>query len=398
MTGTKLPYLRELTSACRRARGCSTTAAGSARDGLLLLEAGYRVEFADFDNPSIEYLRWRLEQRGLNAPIHDLDEGVPGRLRRRVRVRRDRARRRPVRVPRRDGAARAPGLVNFLEPEPGDQDLHHELPIRDLLALRRRPRAAPLRAAAPALAPRPLRAERAGRPARVLHRVRMRRATPALPNALLEQREHSWYHVMELADGEVTDGWFDLRPYVKHYGIPERLDGMRVLEIGTWDGFWAFELERRGAAEVVALDLDDEADLDWPARRRPKEFPDVRRGDGFRLAKEIRGSKAERVNCSVYHATPEELGTFDLVFCGSVLIHLRDQLLALERMANLCTGQLILAEEYDKLASLAALQRVALHGRQRPGGRLLAPVAADLAQDAVVAPASTASSRRARST
>src|SRR3954451_24031704 len=170
---------------------------------------------------------------------------------------------------------------------------------------------------------------------------------------LLERaRTHSWYHVMELAPGEVTDGWFDLRPFIHHYGIPERLDGLRVLEVGTWDGFWAFELERRGAAEVVALDLDDEADLDWPPRRRAAPLPEGRRGDCFRLAKEIRGSKAERVNCSIYHATPEELGTFALVFCGSVLIHLRDQLLALERMANLCSGQLILAEEYDKLASL----------------------------------------------
>jgi tRNA (mo5U34)-methyltransferase len=85
-----------------------------------------------------------------------------------------------------------------------------------------------------------------------------------IDTALLEQvNSRSWYHVMELGDGQVTDGWFDMRPYVKHYGIPERLDGMRVLEIGTWDGFWAFELERRGAAEVIALDLDDEADLDW---------------------------------------------------------------------------------------------------------------------------------------
>ena len=27
------------------------------------LEAGYGVEFADFDNPSTKYLRWRLAQR-----------------------------------------------------------------------------------------------------------------------------------------------------------------------------------------------------------------------------------------------------------------------------------------------------------------------------------------------
>src|SRR5919106_586080 len=162
-----------------------------------------------------------------------------------------------------------------------------------------------------------------------------------------------WYHTMELAPGHVTEGMFDLRPYVSEYGLPERMDGMRALDVGTWDGFWAFEMERRGA-EVVALDLDDERDLDWPPRRRPEVFPEHKRGQGFRLAKELFGSNVERVNQSIYHATPEELGTFDLVFCGSVLIHLRDQLLALERIAGLCRdgGFFISAEEYDRLSNL----------------------------------------------
>ena len=40
------------------------------------------------------------------------------------------------------------------------------------------------------------------------------------------------------------------------------------------------------------------------------------------------------------------------MFCGVVLVHLRDQLLALERLAGLCRGRLILAEEYDRLTSL----------------------------------------------
>jgi tRNA (mo5U34)-methyltransferase len=161
----------------------------------------------------------------------------------------------------------------------------------------------------------------------------------------------SWYHTIELAPGVTTNGWFDLRPIMESYGLPERLDGMRALDVGTWDGFWAFEMERRGA-EVVALDLDDERDLDYPPRRRPTEFPDTPRGEGFRMAREILDSKVERVNLSIYDATPEEIGTFDLVFCGSVLIHLRDQLLALERIAGLCTGTFISAEEYDRLASL----------------------------------------------
>lgn len=170
---------------------------------------------------------------------------------------------------------------------------------------------------------------------------------------LRRARERSWYHTLELAPDLVTEGWFDLRPYVPRYGLPERMDGMRALEVGTWDGFWAFEMERRGA-EVVALDLDYERDLDWPARRRPATFTPEPRGDGFRLAKEILGSSVERVNRSVYQATPDELGTFDLVFCGSVLIHLRDQLLALERIAALVKpgGTFVCAEEYDRLGGL----------------------------------------------
>ena len=161
----------------------------------------------------------------------------------------------------------------------------------------------------------------------------------------------TWYHTLELPDGTVTRGIFDLRPYVHHYGLPDRMDGMRALEVGTWDGFWAFEMERRGAT-VVALDLDDEADLDWPVRRRPQQFPPEPRGAGFRRAHELLGSSVERRVLSVYDATPEELGTFDLVFCGSVLLHLRDQVLALERIAALCDGMFISAEEYDRRLQL----------------------------------------------
>jgi tRNA (mo5U34)-methyltransferase len=140
--------------------------------------------------------------------------------------------------------------------------------------------------------------------------------------------------------------------------LPDRLDGLRALDVGTWDGFWAFELERRGA-EVVAIDVDEEHEYDWPPRRRPQAFSPIDRGRGFRTAKQLLGSKVERVSCNVYEATPERLGTFDLVFCGSVLMHVRDQLLALERIASVCTDRLVLAEEYDRLTSLvpAAISR-----------------------------------------
>ncbi|MEX2194882.1 MAG: methyltransferase domain-containing protein [Thermoleophilaceae bacterium] len=133
MTGTKLPYLRELTRRLEPGARILDYGCGIGSDGLLLLEAGYRVEFADFDNPSATYLRWRLEHRGLDAPVHDLDKDVPGgfdasyafdviehvpdpyaflaEMERRARL----------------------VEVNFLEPEPDDQDLHHDLPVKDLV-------------------------------------------------------------------------------------------------------------------------------------------------------------------------------------------------------------------------------------------------------------------------
>src|SRR4051794_33125236 len=63
MSGTKLPYLEVFTQRVPAGSRVLDYGCGIGSDGLLLLEAGYRVEFADFANPSTEYLRWRLKHR-----------------------------------------------------------------------------------------------------------------------------------------------------------------------------------------------------------------------------------------------------------------------------------------------------------------------------------------------
>jgi SAM-dependent methyltransferase len=75
MTGTKDEYRRAVAAAVPSGARLLDVGCGIGSDGLALLEAGYRVEFADFDNPSTRYLRWRLERRGLDAVVHDLDAG-----------------------------------------------------------------------------------------------------------------------------------------------------------------------------------------------------------------------------------------------------------------------------------------------------------------------------------
>jgi len=159
----------------------------------------------------------------------------------------------------------------------------------------------------------------------------------AVEDAHAALRENpTWYHSIELAPGVVTPGHVDLRRVAEKV-LPGDLHGKRALDVGTFDGFWAFELERRGA-EVVALDVERLEDNEWPpisrqrlARERERWELDL--GRGFRLAAEALGSNARRVVCDVYELTPEAIGgRVDLVFAGAILLHLRDPVAALERI------------------------------------------------------------------
>ena len=167
-----------------------------------------------------------------------------------------------------------------------------------------------------------------------------------------------WYHTLQLAPGVVTPGEFDLRDSVDALPWPE-VRGTRCLDVATFDGFYAFELERRGAAEVVAIDLDDAADLDWLPRQVPAGFARGQQpiGVGFRVAAEARGSQVRRVSCSVYDLDPDELGTFDVVVCGALLQHLRDPHLALQAMRRVCRGALLSVELVDETTSLLLPRR-----------------------------------------
>jgi tRNA (mo5U34)-methyltransferase len=135
--------------------------------------------------------------------------------------------------------------------------------------------------------------------------------------------EQYWFHKMDLGHGIVTGGWsepaVDKLPF---YGLPEDMSGARVLDIGCAEGFFTFEAERRGAAEVVAID----------------SFPDsVRR---FNLVRDVLGMKSQAYLTNVYDLSEKTFGTFDVVMYFGVSYHLRHPLLALEKIFEVCTGTL----------------------------------------------------------
>jgi tRNA (mo5U34)-methyltransferase len=136
-----------------------------------------------------------------------------------------------------------------------------------------------------------------------------------------------WYHSLQLPSGEVIEGIQTLPQLcnrIAQFPLPQDLTGKRVLDIGAWDGWFSFEMERRGA-RVLAIDN---------ARRTR-----------FLKARELLGSRVEYQIADICRATARDLGRFDIVLFFGVLYHLKHPMHALETVCDLSTD-LALVESY----------------------------------------------------
>ncbi len=153
-----------------------------------------------------------------------------------------------------------------------------------------------------------------------------------------------WWHTIELEPGLVTPGSWDLRPTAARMPWPPSLAGLRCLDVGTMDGYWAFEMERRGAAEVVATDL---------AGR-----------ETFRLAADRLGSRVTYFDCDVYDLPSAGLEPFDLIVLGYVLQMVPDPLRALESVRRVCRGKVIVLDTVSLPLSLLPSPLARLNARR----------------------------------
>jgi tRNA (mo5U34)-methyltransferase len=151
-----------------------------------------------------------------------------------------------------------------------------------------------------------------------------------------------WFHTIDLGHGIVTDGRDESPRKLDWIALPRDLRGRTVLDVGAWDGFFSFECERRGADRVVALD--------GPAWREPAWGPDgFGTRAGFELARRALGSSVEDVELELEDISPSTVGRFDVVLFLGVLYHLKHPWVALERVASVCDGLLILETHADLL-------------------------------------------------
>ena len=140
-----------------------------------------------------------------------------------------------------------------------------------------------------------------------------------------------WFHQMDLGNGIVTPGVYDPRARLSAMHIPEDLTGKTVLDIGTWDGFYAFEAERRGAARVLATDS-----FVWQGRTWGSKA-------GFELARKALGSHVEDLEIDILDISPHTVEPADAVFFLGVLYHMRYPLRALENVFSV-TKELAIIE------------------------------------------------------
>ncbi len=150
-----------------------------------------------------------------------------------------------------------------------------------------------------------------------MQRARNFETTEGIGKLIDQMGKLGWYHSIELNDGSVIPGIqtiAQLKERIGRYPIPQDLRGKRVLDIGCWDGWFSFEMERRGAT-VVAVDSA--------------------RQETFFEAKRLLNSKVEYIVEDICYLTPRDVGYFDIVLFFGVLYHLKHPLLALERVCEL---------------------------------------------------------------
>jgi tRNA (mo5U34)-methyltransferase len=146
-----------------------------------------------------------------------------------------------------------------------------------------------------------------------------------------------WWHTIDLGNGIVTPGVDPTPARLRQIHFPQDLTDKTMLDIGAWDGFFSFEAERRGARRVLATDSFCWGGGGWGNKA------------GFELARRALDSRVDDLKIDPLDLAPETVGTFDLVLFLGVLYHMRHPLLALERVASVTRGQLILQTQVDLL-------------------------------------------------
>lgn len=160
-----------------------------------------------------------------------------------------------------------------------------------------------------------------------------------------------FYHSVDVPGHGLIRGQWDLRGKVGEYLGHVDLKGKRVLELGTASGYLCFEMEKAGA-EVIGYDLSEQQEWDLvpfggavAAERTAEHKAHIRKlNNAWWFLHRALSSRARVVYGSVYEV-PAAIGPVHVSTFGSILLHLRDPFLALQRAAALTTETMIVTDQ-----------------------------------------------------
>lgn len=162
-----------------------------------------------------------------------------------------------------------------------------------------------------------------------------------------------FYHTIDLPDGTVLEGHWDLRQTAGQYLGDVDFAGKRVIEIGPASGFLSFHMERKGA-RVVAVEPPMDSFWDLVPRAGAQAARDKQ--DFFRHIERVRNSfwylhrafesKVELYEADAYRLPPS-LGAFDVAVLASVLLHCSSPVQLMNSVAALGVKEMIVSEVYN---------------------------------------------------
>jgi len=152
--------------------------------------------------------------------------------------------------------------------------------------------------------------------------------------------QYFWFHSIDFGDGLAARGAKTAEYIAGECEAilgPVNLHGTTLLDIGSYNGFYAFEAKRRGAASVTASDS-----VVWNNAKRARE--------SFELARSLLKSDVAALEIDPTEITKAAVGVFDVVLYLGVFYHLIDPI-ACTRGISECAGRLLIIETHlDALA------------------------------------------------
>jgi O-methyltransferase len=158
----------------------------------------------------------------------------------------------------------------------------------------------------------------------------MKEAIPArnIERIVTDKGPCDFYHDVQLPDGSVVNGQWDLRETVDKYLGGVNFAGKRVIEVGPASGLLSIHMERKGA-RVTAIeppmeifwDLVPRAGVDLAQKEKDFSGEIQRIRASFWYVHGAFESKVDLYEADAYCLPASGLGEFDVGVLASVLLH-----------------------------------------------------------------------------